>query len=112
VAIYYHTTSCAEVILREGFRDPDGAHWLGSRWMRGVFLSDWPVGANGDQALEVEMPPSIDLGQWAIVEHGSVSEWCVPAAFVNEHATVRLLSQEEVDRVVTTWSFVRRSRGS
>ena len=112
MAIYYYATDDAEAILREGFHDPDGAHWIDSSWDRGVFLSDWPAGANDDQVLEVQVPSSTNLSEFAIVEEGSVSEWCVPAAVINEHATVRLLTRHEIDEFVRTWSFVRRSRGS
>lgn len=112
MTIYYHLTDDAEAVVRAGFRDPDEAQWITPRWLTGVFLSDWPVGARGSRALEVEFPSQVDLSEWSIMEYGSVAEWCVPAALISERATVRLLAAHEVDGVVRARAFVRQSRGS
>lgn len=112
MGVYYYATERPEPILRDGFRDPDGAQLIEGRWMRGVFLCDWPRGASTDRMLEVVVPASCDFSAYAIVEAGSVSEWCVPAAEVNACATVRLLPTAEVEEIIRTWSYVRRSRGS
>jgi hypothetical protein len=114
MAIYYYATDpdAADRIVREGFRDPAGAQWFEGAWLSGVILCDWPRRALGDHVLQVEVPASCDLSAYAIVEAGSVSEWCVPAARLNACAAVRLLTSDEIDEVLTRWSFVRRSRGS
>ena len=112
MAVYYTISDQPEAIVRDGFGDPEGAHWFDTKWLRGVFLSDWPSGAEGDRVLEVVVPGHVNLSAFAIVEAGSVTEWCVPAAVINAHGTVRLLTQHEVDTMVTEWSYVRRSRGS
>lgn len=64
--------------------------------LRGVFLSDepltWQEGAAGDALLEVTLREGIDLAGFELVEDTKpYREWCVPAALLNELATLRLV---------------------
>ena len=66
-----------------------------------MFLSRTPADANdgvkGTTVLGVALPGSL-IAEYAIKEDGrSVWEWCVPAAVINQHGRVRLLSEEEID---------------
>jgi hypothetical protein len=40
----YHTTYAADATLRTGFRDAEGSYGFTTVTMRGVFLTDDPVG--------------------------------------------------------------------
>jgi hypothetical protein len=67
-----------------------------------VFLANFPAnvsdGASGNQVLEVLMPDDVDLSPYAVREEGHQDwEWVVPAFLVNDLASLRLLSQDEVD---------------
>ena len=106
--ICFHTTPAADVILREGFREATGSYgyiydrtgvWLGSRPM------DINEGAKGDQVLRVELPDGIDLDDFESVEDGKpYREWCVPAKLINEHATLTLMSDDELECMgATIW---------
>jgi hypothetical protein len=72
--------------------------------LTGVFLGDSPMdvneGAIGDQVLLIEFPDDIDLGDFELIEDGKpYREWCVPAALINTHATVTLLSDDELQQL-------------
>ena len=74
--------------------------------LTGVWLGDSPMsvneGAKGDQVLRVEWPDNVDLDDFEVVEeHKPYREWCVPAALINARATVTLMSQDDVDELVT-----------
>jgi hypothetical protein len=113
MATYYHTTDAAEAILANGFRDATGSYGFVNFELTGVFLADMPVdvneGAKGEQVLRVEVPDDVDLAEYGLIEEGgtaasgrpegSYREWCVPAALVNTHATVTLMSEAEVDEL-------------
>ncbi|MER6557228.1 hypothetical protein ABT300_05585 [Streptomyces sp. NPDC001027] len=101
---YFHTTDAAEAILREGFRDGEGGYMFASLTLRGVFLADMPVGVNegakGEDVLAVTLPSGLDLADYELVQEGSTyREWCVPAALLNTHGTLRLLSGEEEEEL-------------
>lgn len=100
--ILYHTTDAAEVILVNGFRDAEGSYMFANLTLRGVFLAKTPAnvndGAKGEDVLEVKFPDDVDLEEYAIVEEGRPAwEWCVPAEVINGQATVRLMTEQEVD---------------
>ena len=98
----YHTTDAADAILREGFRDTTGSYMFDNFELTGVFLGDSPMdineGATGEQVLRVEFPDDVDLADVELIEeHKPYREWCVPAALINTHATITLMSDDEVD---------------
>lgn len=99
--ICYHTTDAPDEILRHGFRDVTGSYMLVGFELTGVFLGDRPMdineGAEGDQVLRVDIPDDL-LGDYELIEEDKpCREWCVPAALINEHATVTLMTDEELD---------------
>ena len=107
VPVLFHTTDHAEDILREGFRDGSGSYGLATVWLEGVFLSMTPAnvsdGAKGDAVIAVTLPTDFDLDAHAISEVGHpVWEWIVPARLLNEVASLRLLTEEEVEEVLTS----------
>jgi len=54
-------------------------------------------GAKGDQVLRVELPDHVDLGDFEAIEDGkSYREWRARAALINEHATVTLMTDNEL----------------
>ena len=86
----------------------------GRRWgfvnaLTGLWLGDRPMdindGAKGDKVLRVEVPDDVDLGDFEVIEDGKpYREWCVPAALINAHATVTLMTDDELERLgATTW---------
>lgn len=96
--ICYHTTDAADAILRDGFRDATGSYMLANFELTGVWLGDSPMdvneGAKGDQVLRVEFPSDVDLADFELIEeHKPYREWCVPAALINERATVTLMGE-------------------
>jgi hypothetical protein len=100
----YHTTDAADAILRDGFRDGEGSYGFVDLTLRGVFVSALPAdvsdGAKGDQVLEVVLPDDVDLDEWSIVEEVHPAwEWCIPAQVLNTRASVRLMTEDEVDAV-------------
>lgn len=62
-------------------------------------------GAKGDKVLRVELPDDVDLGDFEVIEDGKpYREWCVPAALINAHATVTLMTDDELERLgATIW---------
>lgn len=85
----YHTTSSerADTIKANGFRD--GSPF----YIRGVFLSDSPLGPNDGLAFDashvfvIEVPEQV-IEPYELVEEGQgkgYREWCVPAEFVNKY---------------------------
>ena len=112
--VCYHTTEVAEDILRAGFRDATGSYGLLDSELTGVFLGDSPMGINegatGDQVLRVEFPDAVDLADYELVEDFKPHrEWCVPAALINERATVTLMTDDEVDELAIQNWVQRRS---
>lgn len=110
----FHTTDAAEAILEGGFRDGHGTFGIIGFDLAGVFLSNFPAdvsdGAKGDDVLIVEIPDDVDLTRYAIEEEGHpICEWCVPADLLNERASVRLLTEAEVD-ALTEQRWERPSR--
>ena len=104
MARYFHTTDAAEAILRSGFRDGEGTYGLASFTLRGVFLADTPVdvneGASGQDVLEVILPDEIGVDDYELIEDMKpYREWCVPAALLNDNASVRQLTDAELDRL-------------
>jgi hypothetical protein len=104
--IYYHTTDAADAILRDGFRDRTASHGFATFVLTGVWLADIPLdvneGAKGGQVLQVDLPDDVNLADFELIYEGigmGYREWCVPAALINEHATVMLLNDDEVDEV-------------
>ena len=105
--IYYHRTDAAEAILLEGFRDNNGLVGAYSADIEGVFLSDIPLdcntGAKGKQLLEVRLPIGCDISYYEIVEEDAEGkpyrEWCVPAALINRHGQIRMVSDEEEEEL-------------
>jgi hypothetical protein len=105
--ICYHTTDAANTILAEGFRDTTGSYMLHDFELTGVWLADRPLncnqGAKGDQVLRVELPDDLELREIVELDEdgnpaiGGYREWDVPAALINEHATVTLMSDDELD---------------
>jgi hypothetical protein len=102
--ICYPTADAAEAILSSGFRDASGSYMCIGHEFTGVFLADQVMGINegakGDQVLRVEFNDDTDLGdfEW-IEEEKPYREWCVPAALINEHAAVTLMSDDEVEEL-------------
>ncbi len=107
--IYYHTTDAADEILRGGFREIIGSYGFATLDLTGVFLGDSPMtineGATGDQVLRVEIPDDVDLRDFELIEDGKpYREWCVPAALINTHATVTLMTDRELEHMgATIW---------
>ena len=102
--IRYHTTDASDAILGEGFRDATGSYMCIGHEFTGVWLSDQILdvneGCKGDEVLRVEFPHSISLDHFELKYEDPdlqcYREWCVPAALINEHATVALMSDDEV----------------
>jgi hypothetical protein len=107
--ICYHTTDAADEILRNGFRDATGSYGYVNAELTGVWLGDRPMdineGAKGDQVLRIELPDDVDLGDFEAIEVGKpYREWCVPAALINTHATMRLMTDDELEAMgATIW---------
>jgi hypothetical protein len=105
--ICYHTTDAADAILSDGFRDNTGSYMMAE--VTGVWLGDSPMdineGPTGDQVLRVEFPDDVDLGDFEVIEDEKpYREWCVPAALINEHATVTLMTDDELEEIrVIIW---------
>jgi hypothetical protein len=104
--ICYHVTDAADAILREGFRDETGSYMFANLILTGVWIADQPLncneGAKGDQVLQVAFADDFSLESYEIVEEEPMNayrEWCVPAALINTHAAVTLLSEEEVEEL-------------
>jgi hypothetical protein len=98
--IYYHTTANACLIACDGFRDATRA--FGGVELTGVFLGDSPMdvneGAKGVDVLQIKFPDLIDVDAYELVEEGKpYREWCVPAALINDHAEVTLLTDDVLE---------------
>ena len=103
--ICYHTTDAADAILTEGFRDTCGMYPPFDHEVTGVFLCERPVvdageGATGEEVLQVDFADGRDL-DGSEIGVGTPRTWHVPAALIKEHATVKLLTMDEVDEVVS-----------
>lgn len=97
--LFHRTTSeAAMTILAEGFRDATGTYLTVNEYT-GVWLSDQQLdeneGANGDTLLRVVIPDG-DLSDYEWIEEGKpYREFLVPAALINQTATVTI---ERVDQ--------------
>lgn len=101
----YHTTSPeqADTIKIHGFRDTEGSYGFMREdrspfYIRGVFLSDAPLGPNDGLASEssrvfiIEIPEQV-IGPYELIEEGQgkgYREWCVPAEVVNKYFDKRV----------------------
>ena len=102
MSIFYHRTTrrSAEAILRDGFRDAVGK-CVADRVLRGVWLEDAPldcnVGANDSHLLKVTLALSDEeMDAYECKRNGcSYREWLVPAAILNDKATVEIVSVDE-----------------
>jgi hypothetical protein len=104
IVLYHRTTAAAaQQIVREGFRDAEG-YYLTDRLWRGVWLSDVPLdssdfGGPPDATTLLRVTVDLDeeaLSEWEWVEEGKpYREWLAPAALVNAHGTVEILTEEE-----------------
>ena len=102
MAIFYHRTTrrSAEAILRDGFRDVVGK-CVADRVLRGVWLEDVPldcrVGANDSHLLKVALDLSDEeMDTYECKRKGcSYREWLVPAAILNDRATVEIENVDE-----------------
>lgn len=97
--IYFDTTDAAGEILRDGFRDTTGSYMFADLVTTGVWLGDQIMdiseGAVGDQVLRVEFLDDVDLDDFEVVEEGKpYREWIVPAALINDRATVTLMDDD------------------
>ncbi|WP_337144947.1 hypothetical protein [Mesorhizobium sp. Cs1299R1N3] len=84
----FHATSSkrAYAILRDGFRDGQG-HYMTDISLRGVWLSDRPLDANGGVVLAEETTIlAVELGV-------PLSKWCVPSDLISQFATIRVAQQ-------------------
>jgi hypothetical protein len=109
----FHATSPepAEAILTEGFRDAEGSYMLVDLTLTGVWVSNVPLdeneGAKGSTTIEVILPDDVDLNDYELIDesgHSGYREWCVPADVLNEHGSLRLLSEDELDEIaVARW---------
>ena len=107
--ICYHTTDAADAILREGFRGATGTYMCVDYEFTGVWISDRILdvneGCKGDQVLQVQFPDDVDLAGHELINEDPdlrcYREWCVPAALINTHATVTLMTDDEVDAELT-----------
>jgi hypothetical protein len=97
--ILYHRTSRenAESIAKDGFRDATGTYFTNQEFS-GVWVSDLPLdqneGAWGDVLLEITLNvPESAIADYEWVEEGKpYREWLVPAALINERATLKRVS--------------------
>jgi len=101
---FYHRTDAARAILDGGFRDATGSYMFARITLTGVWLADQPLdsneGAKGNDLLEVTMPDEMDLSGFEIVgDNAGYREWCVPAALINRHGTVRQVGPAEEDEI-------------
>ena len=100
----YHTTTpeAAEKIVSDGFRDSTGFYLI-ARETSGVWLSNVPLDANegttGDTVLLVDSVLSEkEIAQFEWIEEGKpYREWQIPAKLINENASIRVATDEEVD---------------
>lgn len=95
---FYHRTTHADAILANGFRDARGQYMTDREW-EGVWISTTPLD-DGMSApvLEIEIAEEL-VAEYEWVEEGKpYREFLVPAALLNEHGTVRLLTDDEVER--------------
>jgi hypothetical protein len=95
---FYHVTPHADAILSEGFRDGEGYYGLNNRDepLRGVFVSDLPVGVDEAQGdiLSIDLPDDIPFDNYEWLDNGAPvvgdREWHFPAALLNERGVMRL----------------------
>lgn len=94
---FYHVTPHADAILAQGFRDGEGFYgfYLDAP-LRGVFVSDFPVGveeAQGD-ILSIDLPDDITFDEYEWVDESAPIGWRreshFPAEFLNKRGETRL----------------------
>jgi hypothetical protein len=100
VTRYFHTTDAAAEILQDGFRDATGSYMLRNHTLTGVFIADTPLdineGAAGEALLSIELPDTVDLAAYELVEAMKpYREWCVPAELINTHGRLQLIDPDE-----------------
>jgi hypothetical protein len=102
--ICYHSGDADEIhaILRNGFIDT--AKQIDGLLKQGVYITDAPGEPDQeyprDQLLEITLAPEIDLRKWRIMyvipgKPCRWAEWIVPAALLNKHGQLRLLTGQE-----------------
>lgn len=100
----YHSTTpeSAEKIVADGFRDSSGYYMIHDE-TKGVWLADMPLdaseGTKGGTVLLVDLTLSKEqIAQFEWIEEGKpYREWQIPAKLINENASIRLATEEEVD---------------
>src|SRR5258705_14025157 len=97
--LFYHRTSTARKILREGFRS---VTWqVGDQTFRGIWISNRPLKTNddekGDELLEIILDPEqCQLDRFELGDKGKFyREWCVPASILNTYSRRRLVPWHE-----------------
>jgi hypothetical protein len=97
--ILYHTTTQvnAEEILRVGFKDNIGTYMTDREWS-GVWLANVPIdaadGIQGESVLRVTLfvnEDEIEKYEWIDSLRGH-REFLMPAAFVNQHMRLEIIS--------------------
>ncbi len=100
--IVYHRTSstAANAILREGFRDATGKY-MTEHLHTGVWVSNYPLdsreGAHGDALLRIALDvPDDGLATFEWVEEGEKGyrEFLIPAAVLNTNGTVEPVDED------------------
>lgn len=116
--ILYHATSpeASALIKEHGFRDGEGGYGMVGEWFTGVFLSDLPLGSDEGTYGSTTFRVALDLPESAVAEYEWIQEespyreWCIPAAIINEHGRVELLSDDELETASEEGWRVRRAR--
>ena len=112
--ILFHRTSseAAEKIIQEGLKDGTGNYMMIGldEPLVGTFFSDLPVncqdgtkeGEDGGVLFEVTLDlTEAEIARYEIIEDFGPDplfgyrEWCIPAALVNKHGTLRAISKDE-----------------
>ena len=109
------TPESAEKIVADGFRDSSGYYMIPDK-TSGVWLAEMPLDANegtrGDTTLIVDLAVSEqDIAEYEWIEEGKpYREWQIPAKLINENASIRLATEEEVDEAEEIGWKLRRER--
>lgn len=95
--MFFHGTSqeIAALILQTGFQDSE------RNGIRGVWISDRPVGEHGGEtflsvAIDRSLLPPDEECEYTL-KGANYREWCVPAALLNARGTIRALPALGVD---------------
>ena len=105
--IVRHTTSAGAEILEKGFLDSTGSYMMVNTTLTGVWVGDHihsiNDGIHGDDVLEIVID-EVHVSPFEVRDLSGKQdfrEWCVPASVLNDYGEVRLLSDDEVDEVMT-----------